>query len=197
MKIDRDKLKLACNQMKIASLDEDDCCFLEEYYEIITPIACALKSLEANRFAFGLYLPILTGIRKKLNDLKKKRFVYGKPLINALEKGFEQRFAEFLDIYDLYGRSVPLYIAMVTNPQYKLNFLGFERIPSHISNKVQTMLLNAGKEALTHEKEKEIQNRTEEEAVASTSATIDAQVAVGKVGGASNIGAVYYFFLFL
>lgn len=141
--------------MKIAAFDDDEYIFLEEYHQVISPIASGLKTLSSNKYTFGLYLPTLIGLRVKLNDLKKTNYIYCKPLIVALERGFETRFANLMDIYDYDGKSVPLYIAMVTNPQYKLNFLGMKQIPSHISNKVRTMLLAAGQEILNREKEKE------------------------------------------
>lgn len=151
MKIPLDKLNFALNQLKIVELSEDDHQFLTEYYEILTPIVCALKTLSANKYSFGLYLPVLVGLNRVLNENKEKQFMFGMPLAIAIEKGFQQRFSEFKDIFDVEGRSTPLYIAMASNPNFKVNFLGFNRLPSHISSRVFNMLLNAGKEILEAE----------------------------------------------
>lgn len=153
MRIDREKLKLACNQMQVPSFDENDYQFLVEYHKIIAPVAHAMKILEANRFTFGIYLPTLVGLRAKLADMRTDKFTHGLPLLDAISDGFETRFKEMLDIFDAKGTSTPLYIAMVTNPQYKLNFLGFKSIPRHISIQVQNMLMNAGKEVQEQDEE--------------------------------------------
>ncbi|XP_055308862.1 uncharacterized protein LOC129572786 [Sitodiplosis mosellana] len=44
---------------------------------------------------------------------------------------------------------------MVTNPQFKLNFLGFREVPSHISQRVRNMLLAAGKVIQQEQQEKQ------------------------------------------
>lgn len=41
---------------------------------------------------------------------------------------------------------------MASNPQFKLKFLGFERVPSHKAIKIQHILLAAGKQILSEEK---------------------------------------------
>lgn len=154
-KYDVEKLKSACRQLKIDPLDEDDFVFLREYHSIVAPVAMALKTLESTQFSFGLYLPTLIGLRLKLGQLNQaQHLVHCKPLIVAIQAGFERRFETVLDIYNNEGRWIPLYIAMVTNPRYKLNYLGMRMIPSHVSNKVRSILYNAGKEIMDKEKEK-------------------------------------------
>lgn len=146
MNTDLEKLKAVCRECKIDALDDDDLVFLQEYHMIILPIAIALKTLEGNKLTFGAYLPTLTGLRLNLGKMNNLKFIYCEPLLAAVSNGFEERFRTVLDIYDEEGKWIPLYIAMVTNPQYKLNFLGMKTIPSHISEKVRTILFNAGKE---------------------------------------------------
>lgn len=153
LSIGREKLNRACIQLHISQLDENDYVFLEEYYQCISPVAHALKTLEGNRFSFALYLPVLMALRSKFNELKNKNSVHCDPLIDALENGYEYRFNRYMDIYDAEGLSTPLYIAMATNPCYKLNFLGFREIPSHISQRVRNMLLTESR--LIHNEEEE------------------------------------------
>lgn len=155
LKIPLDTLNYACEQMQIDTLSEEGHEFLLEYYEILTPIVNALKTLSANKYSFGLYLPILIGLRKKLGAAKSKNYVHGMPLVEAVETGFQTRFSEFLDLFDEHARSTPLYIAMASNPQFKLNFLGLKHVPQQTSSAIFDLLLNAGKEILTAERERD------------------------------------------
>lgn len=41
-----------------------------------------------------------------------------------------------MDLYNRDGLSVLLYIAMATNPKYKLNFLGMREIPGHVRRQI-------------------------------------------------------------
>lgn len=71
------------------------------------------------------------------------------PLVTALQTGFESRLANIMDIFDIKGKSAPLYLAMCSNPLFKLNYLGFEhRIPSHTVNKMRDLLVAAAKEII-------------------------------------------------
>ena len=160
LKIPLDTLNYACEQMRIDTLSEQEREFLFEYHEILTPIVSALKTLSANKYSFGLYLPVLIGLRQKLSAAKSKDNVYGMPLVVAVETGFNRRFSEFLNLFDEHARSTPLYIAMASNPQFKLNFLGFKQIPHGTSNAIFDLLLNAGKEILAAERERD-KNRTD------------------------------------
>lgn len=160
LKIPLEILNQACQQIQVDQMTEDERNFLSEYHKILTPVVCALKTLSANQFSFGLYLPVLVGLNRKLNDAKNTRFIYGNPLAHAIEDGFQKRFFKYMDIFDLQGRSTPLYIAMAINPQFKLNYLGFEPVPAHTSNRVFDMLLNAGKEIVNEERARN-RNRTD------------------------------------
>lgn len=155
MSIERAKLDRACTQLSIGLFDDDDYIFLQEYHQILTPVTRALKLLEGSKHAFGLYLPVLLGLRRQLVQSKETVSALVRPLAVAIENGFESRFAELLDIFDIEGLSAPLYIAMASNPQFKLNYLGFERVPRHKAIKIQQLLLAAGKEILNEERMKQ------------------------------------------
>ena len=152
LSIDRDKLSAACRQLKIVPLDNDDMEFLLEYHSVIRPIAHALKILEGN-VEFGAYVPILIGLRLKLGEMSdmQEHFHCG-PLLKAVSDGFENRFGKLLDIYAVDSKWIPLYLAMLTNPKYKMNFLGKKTIPAHVSEKMRCILYNAGKNILEMEK---------------------------------------------
>lgn len=123
-------------------------------------MAIALKSLEGEKHTFGVYLPTLIGIRRQMHTFHEEGSLqHCTPLVDAIQEGFEKRFGDSMDIYN--PKSFPLYIAMITNPQFKLNYIGMQRIPSHTSNKVRTMLFKSGQEIISREKQK----KNEEECV--------------------------------
>lgn len=163
LKYDVEKLKTACHKIKIVPLDDDDFEFLREYHSIITPVAIALKTLESSQFSFGLYLPTLIGLRIKLGQLVQSPLFHCKPLVLAIQDGFETRFKKVLDIFDSEGQWIPLYLGMVTNPRFKLNYLGMRTIPSHISNKIRSILFNAGKDILEKEKRDQANGQIQED----------------------------------
>lgn len=179
LSIQHERLETACHQLNISALDDDDYIFLEEYVECITPIAISLKSLEANKYSFGIYLPILVGLRTAFNRLHEKNLIHCEPLITALQNGFETRFGDLMDIFNSSGKSAPLYLAMCSNPLFKLNYLGFEqRIPTHTINKMRDMLLAAAKEIL--------QNRKDHPNVAADTTTTTTTTTTSSVSGRRN-----------
>lgn len=152
LSIDQDKLETACTSLNISPLTADELIFLTEYHKILKPVAIALKTLEANKHMFGLYLPVLFGLRSKLNELKSSTIRVCLPLLNSVETGFERRFGNMLDIF--HKKSVPLYIAMASHPKYKLNFMGMRRIAAHTYQQIRKMLFNAGVDIVKSERER-------------------------------------------
>lgn len=128
--------------------------FLREYLAIIRPVALALKTLEGNSHTFGVYYPTILSLRRKLGEANILELKFCGPLAIAIRDGFEDRFKHLLDLYDLQARSAPLFVAMMSNPKLKLNFLGWRAIPSHISTVARKLLFNAGREVLESEKKK-------------------------------------------
>lgn len=169
LKIDTVKLKAACTIVSISVLDSEDYEFLNEYINVIRPIAEALKVLEGNRHTFGSYLPTLFGLKFKLGVLEKTRFKFCKPLIQNIVDGFDTRYSEIMDINR--PKSIPLYLAMVSNPSFKLNYLP-RNTPMHILKKIQNMLLKAAEELFTEK----TTNSSEE------NCTEPAQIVINKSG---------------
>ncbi|XP_031632092.1 uncharacterized protein LOC116346286 isoform X2 [Contarinia nasturtii] len=149
LSINEVKLKAACTVVTIPVLDKDDYTFLNEYMKVIQPIAEALKALEGNRDTFGSYLPTLFGLKFKLDELKKTRLKFCKPLLQNVCDGFSTRFCNMMDLNS--PKSIPLYMAMVTNPSFKLNYLS-HNTPMSVLKKIQNMLLKAAEELANDEK---------------------------------------------
>lgn len=95
-------------------------------------IASGLRILEGQTHSFGMYLPVLIGIRRSLNELTLQNFTQCQPLIKALSDGFYERFKDFMNPHQ--AVALPLYIAMAVHPRYKLYYLGLGHIPPHTTN---------------------------------------------------------------
>lgn len=161
MSIDRARLESACVHLKVDVFSDEEYEFLVEYHKVISLVANALKSLEADRYTFGLYLPTLIGLKLKLKALFDGNTMFHcLPLVIALQNGLESRFGELMDPFNAEGKSVPLYVAMLSNPAFKLNFLGMKSVPSNLLLRLKEMLYNA---AITIENEcsnKDVSDKT-------------------------------------
>lgn len=100
LSIDRAKLESACVHLKVDVFSDEEYAFLVEYHKVISLVANALKSLEADRYTFGLYLPTLIGLKLKLQALfDGNTIIHCLPLVVALQNGLERRFGELMDPY--------------------------------------------------------------------------------------------------
>ncbi|XP_055325692.1 uncharacterized protein LOC129579565 [Sitodiplosis mosellana] len=188
LSIPHDRLEDACRQLNTCHLDEDDYMFLEEYVECITPVAIALKSLEGNKYTFGIYLPILVGLRTTFARLQAKNLMHCAPLVTALQTGFENRLANIMDIFDIKGKSAPLYLAMCSNPLFKLNYLGFEqRIPSHTVRKMRDLLVAAAKEIILTRNDSAADGFRAEEVAVDDTNTVTALTNVSDITGIASL----------
>lgn len=151
------QLEAAFVALNLRPLNSGEKKFLSDYHNCLTPVANALKFLEGNKHTFGVYLPMLFSLKQKLTSLKNSTVGNAcKPLADALAASFEKRFAKIM-ILDKdcnkdedNGLGVPLYLAMVTNPMFKLNFMNQNVIPAEQLNKIRGILFNAGKSNLLY-----------------------------------------------
>lgn len=142
MSIPRQKLDVACTRLHVDCFDDDEYTFLKQYHKVMSLVARALKVVESNKSTFGIYLPTLFGLRHNLNAIKGIADMCS-PLILQLESAFESRFGNIMDKYDDHAECVPLYLAMLTDPRFKMNCMGFASIPTHVRRFVKTIMLNA------------------------------------------------------
>lgn len=165
LSIDEKKLERACVELRVDPLDCNEYAFLCEYHNIMSLVAATLNTLEANRYTFGIYLPTLMGLQYKLQqmihhlnnknierhniemdgiaEIEKEKATSSKclPLANAIKRGFENRFGELIDAYN--KKSVPLYVAMLSNPTFKLNFMCLPSISQELFKHLKEMLVCA------------------------------------------------------
>lgn len=136
--------------MGIEKLCDQDFIFLNEYVAVIRPIADAITFVESTRQFFGSYLPTLFGVRTRLRELYlEDKLLYCKPLLVAVKNGFDKRLEHLMKLSDLYDegspKAVPLYIAMLCNPAFKLSYIPvywLEKNPNTISQ-IKSIFLNA------------------------------------------------------
>lgn len=157
--MDRIALALACEALYIEKLCDQDYEFLTEFVRVIKPIANAITFLEGNVQTFGGYLPMLFSVRQTIKDLYiNDELVYCKPLLLAVRDGFDKRFGHLLKLSSPFERgdkkAVPLFIAMLTNPEFKMNFIPSDWFHNNAEglNQIKSLLLNSMKQHLEEEK---------------------------------------------
>lgn len=156
--LDRVAFAVACEFLHLDKLCDQDYVFLTEFACVIKPIADAITHLESSVKTFGNYLPMLFGCRTALKDLAdEKKLKFCEPLLTAVRNGFAKRFNHLMRLGDIYGRgdpkAVPLFLAMITNPEYKMNFIPntwFYENANGIHH-IKTILLNAMKQWVEEE----------------------------------------------
>lgn len=117
-------------------------------------MAIALKTIESNSYTFGLYLPTLFGLKINLQALIDKNLVFECiSLVHALQAGMEKRFGELMNPFASDKKSVPLFVAMLTNPRYKFNFMGLSSIPPNLFNHFKKMLFSEARNMLNDNKD--------------------------------------------
>lgn len=166
--MNRVALALACEALQIEKLCDQDYLFLQEFVIIIKPIANAITYLEGNVQTFGGYLPMLFSVRQTLKDLYiNDDLVFCKSLLLAVRDGFDKRFAHLMRLSTVFdkadAKAVPLFIAMLTNPEFKMNFIPIDWFHSNADgmNQIKLLLLNVMKQYLEEEKQQQQQNETE------------------------------------
>lgn len=146
MSFDRVVLQCLCTELAIAPLSPEDYDFLIEYVSIFKPIAEGITFLEGNQQMCGSYLPTLYGIEARLNDIRNESLAYCGPLLDAVIAGFQRRFGDKMDPSKV--RSVPLFIAMISNPKYKLSFLPPNLLRPTFLKQVKTIMLKAAEKII-------------------------------------------------
>lgn len=181
LSIDENKLEKVCVDLNISFLNSEQLAFLREYHQVVSLVAAALNTIEANKYTFGMYLPVLIGFQYNLNIMIKElskpnarkyvvEFVNDDadieiatsnclPLAIAIKNGFDRRFGHLIDPHNVH--SIPLYVAMLSNPIYKLDFLGMKMIPPALYERLKDMLVDAA--FALYQQENPIENESSQE----------------------------------
>lgn len=143
MAIDEIQLRTMCTELKISALSQDDYEFLREFVTVIAPIADGITYLEGDKQLFGAYLPTLFGIKTSLLEMKSSReLLYCMPLVDAVYDGFTKRFKEMMNLDN--PRATPLYLAMISDPKYKISFIPPSAWNKDTLKMIKNALLAAG-----------------------------------------------------
>lgn len=129
-----DKYVLA--SVEIPIFTDSNYTFLREFQSIMRPISEGLTFLEGDRQTFDAYAPMFFGIQAEFKRLEMIDFVFARPLLDAVMSGFGERFDHLLDPFN--EKSIPIFLAMLSNPKYKLNYLP----PSALSSEQFAKLKN-------------------------------------------------------
>lgn len=138
--IDTAALANVCEVLQIPQLSTENYEFLREYQKVLKCVVTALKMVESNTYTFGSFLPILFGLRSKFAKLKGNT-KHAAPLVEKLSESLEDRFGASMNFFSPEGAAP--YIAMISNPKFKLSYLGMKTIPSHTMLRAQQLLIDA------------------------------------------------------
>lgn len=117
----KDNLHSLCDGLGLPRFKEAELCFLEEYLQILKPLASALEKLQGEkRMYYGYVIPTLMVCRRELSSAKTNNLRFCESLLNAAIRGIETRFNNLLT---LGNDSKDAVIATVTHPYFKLKWL--------------------------------------------------------------------------
>lgn len=91
--------------------------YLEEYVECTAPIAAAIDILQGGDTFYGIVLPSLLTVRKKLQKLSRREWTYCRPLVNKYLESIQERFKQFFDMSNE-AAEIPI-IASLSYPRFK------------------------------------------------------------------------------
>lgn len=87
------KMNKIMDQCELGRLDSNEVQLINEYCEVMEPIASTLDFLQGEKGMYmGFFLPTIHALDKKLDQLGKKKFIIITPLLEALHKCFKKRF---------------------------------------------------------------------------------------------------------
>ncbi|KAL4135924.1 hypothetical protein QTP88_007503 [Uroleucon formosanum] len=111
------KMNEIMDQCELGRLDSNEVQLINEYCEVMEPIASTLDFLQGEKGMYmGFFLPTIYALDKKLDQLGKKKFIIITPLLEALHKCFKKRF-------DAVSMEKSLVIAACLHPYFKLSWL--------------------------------------------------------------------------
>ncbi|XP_071639299.1 uncharacterized protein [Temnothorax longispinosus] len=113
-----EKVNQCLDYCSLSRLTNDDIKFLDEYCQVMEPLAKALDILQSDTGMYmGYLLPVLYSLQEKLDNITDTiKLTYCNPLITAIEEGLNRRFCTTFEKKELI-------IASCLHPKFKLNWL--------------------------------------------------------------------------
>lgn len=123
-------MELGLPPFKTTELD-----FIQEYIDVLTPIAIAIDRLQGETDIFyGELLPTLLTVETKLQNLKNS-WRYVEPLLNTITAGFQKRFSDLLNLNTNENHVRDVIIASVSHPYFKLRWITINNEWNHEDKK--------------------------------------------------------------
>ncbi|XP_029163656.1 uncharacterized protein LOC114935063, partial [Nylanderia fulva] len=98
LKNDPDQINQCLDHCNLQRLTEHEMKFIEEYCQIMKPLAQSLDILQSEKGMYmGYLLPILKTLKEKLEKLNKNEITHCQSLIAALQQGLNKRFSSLFE----------------------------------------------------------------------------------------------------
>lgn len=139
------------SQLGLPTFKEVELEFLDEYIDVLNPIATALDRLQADKQCFyGCMLPTLLAVEKRLERLNSTHLRHCQPLLDSVTEGFKKRYNKYLNLDKIStfdNDCVMAILSSSSNPQIKLKWLTIklDYNTSKMKKTVQGMLTSAVK----------------------------------------------------
>lgn len=119
----RSKCALLFQALKVrCMIADDEFIYIDEHLQCTKPIAEALDILQGETFSYyGIVLPTLVTVRRKLEKLNALDFHYCKPIVQKLLENVNRRFADFFTFSS--ETSLNAAIAAIAHPEFKNRWL--------------------------------------------------------------------------
>lgn len=115
-----EKINQCLDYCNLQRLTDDEIKFLDEYCQVMKPLAKSLDILQSDVGMYmGYLLPVLNSLQEKLENIKNK-LTDCQPLVTAIQQGLNQRFCTTFEKKELI-------IASCLHPKFKMNWLGGEK----------------------------------------------------------------------
>ena len=93
-----DKVNFLCNKLELQNFTKDEWTFLEEYCEVLRPLAMGIDFLQGqDNCYYGFVLPTLLQIKNDTLNLQITKLQFAKPLAMGVLAVLEKRFGHLLN----------------------------------------------------------------------------------------------------
>lgn len=139
IKIGLPKMNAAMEKLEFDLFTKNDFVFMNEFIEVMAPIALGIDNLQRSECYYSIFLPTLHSTRIELKRLLKEKLVYCKPLVQAILDGLCRRYSRFFDIDD--EQCMTATIAACLNPHFKTRWIDEEVLSAEYINKIEKKII--------------------------------------------------------
>lgn len=147
-------------ELDLPQFTQEDYDFLQEYLQVMEPIATSIDNLQSTNSYYAIFLPTLHSVKYALQELEKSNLKYCEPLLHSVKAGFEKRFKRFFNRHD--DHCIAATIASVTHPHFKLRWLHNKYQTKSYVDHVRELLITKATEISSQSVMESSQNIVEE-----------------------------------